>query len=185
MKILKIKSLLLFSLILSVFFLSCQKDKGLSPEDITESVNKTFPGVERALWPHFQKFEEEAMARGLSIDLVQEGITGRIVAINENGVIGQCNYNSHQSNHVTVDKNFWDQASANFKEFVVFHELGHCSLFRGHLESATAVGRVNVCTSIMRSGTGACRDNYHTATREAYLDELFLAKNAPNIFEDN
>jgi len=185
MKILKIKSLLFFSLLLSVFFLSCQKDERLSPEDITESVNTRFPGVERALWPHFQKFEEEALARGISIDLVQEGISGRIATINDNGVIGQCNYNSHLSNHVTVDKNFWDQASTNFKEFVVFHELGHCSLLRGHLEEATPLGRVNVCTSIMRSGTGGCRDNYHTATRETYLDELFLAKDAPNIFEDN
>ena len=185
MKILNIKSLLLFSLLLSVFFLSCQKDEGLNPEEITETVNKSFPGVEEALWPHFQKFEEEALARGLIIDLVREGITGRIATIDGNGVIGQCNYNSHLSNHVTVDEDFWAEASNNFREFVVFHELGHCSLFRGHLESARAVGRVNVCTSIMRSGTGDCRDNYHSATREEYLDELFLAEDVPDIFEGN
>ncbi|MEL6923639.1 MAG: hypothetical protein AAFO94_06275, partial [Bacteroidota bacterium] len=159
----------------------CQKDDSLSPEEITELSNKQFPNVDQALWIYFQQFEEQALARGISIDLVQAGITGRIREISEQGVAGQCNYNSHQANHVIIDKTFWDRTPPIYREFVVFHELGHCSLLRGHLE--TAVGRANVCTSIMRSGTGDCRDNYTSGTRSSYLDELFLAENVPTIFD--
>ncbi len=57
-----------------------------------------------------------------------------------------------------------------FREFVVFHELGHCDLGRDHRDEAFDNG---VCVSIMRSGLGDCRDYYHPRTREGYLDELF------------
>jgi hypothetical protein len=56
---------------------------------------------------------------------------------------------------------------------VVFHELGHCYLGRGHSEETHPNG---VCKSIMRSGNGGCFDNYNSTTREAYLDELFSGK---------
>lgn len=69
-----------------------------------------------------------------------------------------------------MDETFWNTTSDRGKEFVVFHELGHCFLLRNHLEDTFLGG---TCTSIMRSGTGSCRDNYGRLTRETYLDELF------------
>jgi len=56
------------------------------------------------------------------------------------------------------------------KELIVFHELGHCFLQRGHREDALPNG---ACVSIMRSGIEDCLDNYTSETRSFYIDELF------------
>ncbi len=130
----------------------------------------TFPNVDKALWPHFEKFEQEADLRGLKIDLADAVITGYISDISTNHVLGQCSYSNIDPYKVTIDKPFWDNASELAREFVVFHELGHCYLGRLHDEST---GFRGVCESIMRSGTGACKDNYNISTRSKYLDELF------------
>jgi len=71
---------------------------------------------------------------------------------------------------VTVDRDFWLNSNGNFQEFIVFHELGHCFLHRGHREDSDAQG---ACISIMRSGLEDCQDNYNLLTREQYIDELF------------
>lgn len=165
-----------FSLLLILgtlmFATSCVED-----ESITETEDELlpigeFPGVDPALWSYFSSFEEEAAARGLDIDLYLANITGVISEIDEEHVAGQCTYSSNAPNAVTIDKTFWDRSNVIFREFVVFHELGHCFLGRGHEEGTNADG---TCTSIMRSGIEDCRDNYRPTTREVYLDELFGA----------
>ena len=156
-----------------VFFSSCQPDGSL---DLTEEEEflpiDQFPGVDPALWSYFSSFEEEAAARGLDIDLFAANITGEIAEIDEEHVAGRWTFSSAAPNAVTIDKSFWDQSSQLFREFVVFHELGHCFLGRGHEEGTNVNG---TCKSIMRSGVEDCRDNYRTTTRAAYLNELFGA----------
>lgn len=155
------------------FFTACQPDEEL---DLTTEEELLplgqFPGVDPALWSYFANFEAEAAARGLDIDLYVSNITGEIAEIEEEHVAGRCTFSSAAPNAVTIDKTFWDQSSVLFREFVVFHELGHCFLGRGHEEGTNPNG---TCTSIMRSGVEDCRDNYRTTTRTAYLDELFGA----------
>ncbi|MEM7104852.1 MAG: hypothetical protein AAF502_17070 [Bacteroidota bacterium] len=159
-------------LLLAMLITSCNKESiSLTPaQDDPPTVSLLYPGVAEALWPYFHKFEEEGTLRGLEIDLTASGITGVIEAIDEDGVAGQCTYYSHQSNAISVDQEFWNISSPLWKEFIVFHELGHCFLDRGHTEDAFSNG---VCTSLMRSGLGDCFDNYSDDTRSYYLDELF------------
>ncbi len=160
-----------------VFFLgSCQIDDSISDivipdeEEEEEEVIAPYLGVDEALWVYFDRFEKEGIERGLEIDLRQAEVTGVIEELEEDGVAGQCTYGSHRSNHVIVDKAFWDNASDLLREFVIFHELGHCDLARDHREAYNPDG---TCQSIMASGAGDCRDNYRTFTRSSYLDELF------------
>jgi len=166
-----ISLLLIFGTLL--FFTSCVED-----EELTETSEEEFlplgefPGVDPALWSHFSNFEKEAAERGLDIDLYLANITGEISEIDEEHVAGQCSYSNRAPNAVTIDKTFWDRTNDLYREFVVFHELGHCFLGRGHDEETNANG---TCNSIMRSGVEDCRDNYRTTTRAAYLDELFGA----------
>jgi len=89
---------------------------------------------------------------------------------NENNVIGTCQYGGFTADRITIDDLFWERSSNLGKEFVVFHELGHCFLHREHLEDSTSNG---ICVSLMRSGNGECRDAYNARNREFYLDELF------------
>ncbi|WP_020526450.1 hypothetical protein [Flexithrix dorotheae] len=163
-----IKLSILFFLALSTNSCSDSADLANQEEEISEVVG--YPNVDEELWPYFEKFEIEGKQEGWDIDLVKEGITGTIAEIEENNVLGQCSFNRANPNHVMIDKTFWSTASDRFKEFVVFHELGHCFLLRDHLEDVNVNG---TCVSIMRSGTGFCRDNYTAFTRENYIDELF------------
>ncbi len=147
-------------------FSNCKKDEPI----ITEPILRTFPRVDQELWSLFEAFEIEGAKRGFDIDLVTEGISGRIQSIEQEHVAGQCSYNEIFPGNIIVDAEFWRNSSNSFKEFIVFHELGHCYLHRDHREDVDEFGR---CLSIMRSGLEPCRDNYTILTREEYLDELF------------
>ena len=152
------------------------------PAPINEEIPEEpvgFANVDEALWDYFDRFEQEAATRGITIDIRSEDITGQISEIHDEDVVGTCNYNYRTPNKVTIDLSFWTRAGDRYREFVVFHELGHCVLYREHRETANAN---NICESIMRSGTGSCFDNYNRATRSAYLDELFDPKFKGDIF---
>lgn len=152
----------------------CDNDGNELINNPTQDEEATFPGVDQALWPLFIAFEDEAAERGFNIDLRAAGITGFIEEIEERHVAGRCNYNFRQPNRVTIDEQFWNRSSNSFREMIVFHELGHCFLFRDHEERILSNG---ACASIMRSGNGSCLDNYNLRTRENYIDELFENSN--------
>ena len=153
----------------SIIFMLCLLSS--CEEDLFQTSNSDtgYPGVDQRLWTYFDDFEYEARRRGYHFDLVELEITGVIENIPENGVAGTCQYGNHLS-HVTVDNNYWNASSYIDREFVVFHELGHCVLSRGHSEASFQNG---ICQSIMASGTGSCLSAYTINNREYYLDELF------------
>jgi len=156
------------NLLLSVIvILSCQ----FTSCGYVEEKSVTYQSFPSELWSSLETFEKEASIRGLTIDLNSMDVYGVIEEIEQQHVAGSCQYSSNQPNKITIDKEFWDQASSLGKEFVMFHELGHCILSRGHRESADANGQ---CISIMQSGLGSCILAYGSATRSKYLDELFL-----------
>lgn len=170
----------LFLFLLIGLLASCQPDEETVVSEPIVNTTKSYPGVNQELWVYFQRFEEEAEARGVAIDLRANKITGVINEISEDRVLGQCNFNPNRPNHLIIDKTFWTSASERFREFVVFHELGHCSLFREHREDTLPTG---ACASIMRSGKEDCRDNYSSATRNFYLNELYDEAFFDDIFK--
>ena len=140
------------------------EDEELVPDNIQD-----FGDVDQRLLSYFQSFEEEAALRGIDINITDFGTTGEISDIPENGVAGTCEYGAH-INHVTVDLNYWNNTSELEREFVVFHELGHCVLHLDHNDTSFSNG---LCVSLMASGTGGCRNAYNNQNREYYIDELF------------
>ncbi|MDF9796205.1 hypothetical protein OKW21_001468 [Catalinimonas alkaloidigena] len=150
---------------------ACTQDNDLIVPKITTSDVPLYPDVDDALHTYFSRFEDEARQRGLSYDLSELGISGVIEEIDEEHIAGQCAYSRFTNpRKITIDKTFWDHFSDAYKEFIVFHELGHCVLNRSHLETSFFNG---VCKSIMRSGNGECFDFYSSSTRAYYVDELF------------
>ena len=153
-----------------VILQACEKTATITPTNTpTPSVGQ-FTNVASPLWVYFQRFEEEALTRGLEVNLNAFNLTAEIRELDGEGVAGQCSYNHVDPNHIIINKEFWEVASDLLKEMVIFHELGHCYLYRDHREGTDNIGR---CISIMRSGLGTCRDGYNASTRSAYLDELF------------
>lgn len=126
--------------------------------------------VDSALIPYIERFEQEAVARGVKFDINEEGIDAKIAHIPTNGVLGYCNHKKDENNLITISKLYWEKATDLEREYVVFHELGHCFLDREHFDDEDKAG---VCISIMAAGTSTCAVNYTVKTRAALLDELF------------
>ena len=126
--------------------------------------------IDVPLLEYFDRFAAEAAIRNVVIDYKEMMISGDIRVISTPNVIGQCGHTEEEPNVVIVDKFYWDDADELEREFLVFHELGHCALKRGHIDDSDIQGN---CVSMMTSGTGLCNINYTTATREDLLDELF------------
>lgn len=126
-----------------------------------------FRQVDYRLKPYFERFQEEASIRDFNLDF--EDIEGKIAELD--GVGGQCVHNTEFPDVVLIDEIFWTQADDIDREFIVFHELGHCILNRTHLDTKNAD---NTCKSLMHSGISGCRFIYDDENREEYLDELFF-----------
>jgi len=126
--------------------------------------------VDSQLQVFFEEFSTEAQIRGLEIDLTEMDVSGFFDNIEDQLTMGQCKQYDDDSKEVVIDADHWNKLSSTEKEYLVFHELGHCVLGREHLNTKDDRGN---CVSIMQSGEGGCRDNYSTNKRTDYLDELF------------
>ncbi len=151
------------AVIMALFILGCTKD-----EDLTGFQAE----IDARLQVYFDSFQEEAAARGVVIDYNVLRINGQISDL-EGNISGQCQSNSIEPNLVIVDPAFWARSNELEREFLIFHELGHCGLDRNHLDATLPDG---TCSSMMHSGTSGCRNNYNQATRTYYLDELFYGQ---------
>ena len=160
-KTLKIQSwqTAILSLFLLTASISCHKDETI---DLF---------VDSSLQEYFDRFAAEGALRNVTVDFEASRVSGYIRLIRTPNVIGQCAHDDTKPNTVIIDWTYWMSADDLEKEFLVFHELGHCVLNREHLDDADAQGN---CISIMTSGTGACHINYTPGTRKKLLDELFL-----------
>ena len=156
------KHIILLAAILTIIT-ACTKE---SSENIENFSYYLHPEIE----VYFERFEAEGKLRGQDIDLQALQISGHLEDIEGEKVLGQCFSNPNEPNSISIDAPFWEKASDTEKEFVIFHELGHCYLGRSHLDSKKANGR---CVSMMHSGTNGCRFIYNSSTRSDYLDELF------------
>ena len=132
--------------------------------------------VDARLLPYFDRYEAEAARRGIAVDLTAVQLTAHVVEIDEDGVAGECTYDPSAPNRLVVDEALWDQTDGGtpeddlLREYVVFHELGHCERLRAHREDRNPEGR---CVSLMASGVGDCRPSYGASNRDLLLDELF------------
>jgi hypothetical protein len=147
---------------------ACQSSLSPEPTTLTD-----FDKIDSRLWPYFNEFELLANSFGLNIDLSLYDLTAEIKQINENHIAGICQYTNRSNNrYIQIDQDFWNNSNSLYREYIIFHELGHCILGRDHLEGCRVDGSY---LSLMRSGNGNCRDRYTSTTRNYYLNELFGA----------
>ena len=144
-----------------ITLLGCQKEQALEEAYI-----------EDILQPYFTAFVEEASIRGIVVDFIQNPVSGSITEELEDGISAQCQHDNDAPNRLLVSRLAWSRSNELQREFLVFHELGHCYLGRSHLDDKDHSGS---CISIMHSSSSSCRNNYSLSTRENYLDELFNA----------
>lgn len=154
----KFNYLFLFIPVLICCFVACEEE----PE----------PDIDPLLLPYIEAFVFEANERDYDISIDSLGILVQFENISDPSVIGRCQRSETGENEsIAVDPIYWKLATELEKEYVMFHELGHCVLNRSH---TTAADANDICLSIMEPGTGElCMSNYDETTRAALLDELF------------
>lgn len=150
---------LLFFLFLGSLFVACEKQN--SSPSLT---------VDEAFQPYFEAFEQAGAERGLAVELGAEDIGAVFSSELEAQMAGKCTKFSTGARIIYIDQQSWAGRSELEREFLVFHELGHCYLDRPHLDEADENG---FCVSIMQSGEGACTSQYTWVNRAQLLDELF------------
>lgn len=126
--------------------------------------------VDEELQEYFDRFQAEGQLRGNTVDFNLIKVEGYLSNTLAPSISGQCQHDPSHPDRVLINATFWNRATTIEKEFLVFHELGHCYLQRPHLDTRDSRG---YCLSIMHSGATVCRNNYSDVTRQSYLDELF------------
>ncbi|MEM6763590.1 MAG: hypothetical protein AAF824_14955 [Bacteroidota bacterium] len=125
--------------------------------------------VDSELIQYFQSFQEEAAIRGVIVNYEENPVEGTFTEF-EGNIAGQCAYYADAPPVVSIDIDYWNRSDTYEREFVVFHELGHCFLGRPHDNTTSENG---LCVSMMNSGESGCINAYGRLSRNQYLDELF------------
>jgi hypothetical protein len=158
-----------FTTILSLLFLSCGKGNN------KDSGYKIGPnGYEFNQF--VSKFQTYANSRKVKVDLGNINIQFDNSLLGTN-TIGVCYGNTKK---IGINMIFWDswtkQKKTNAMEELIFHELGHCALFRSH---STELSNTNTSTKVPSTimyPTFINADTY-TLNQTYYINELFN----PNI----
>lgn len=90
-------------------------------------------------------------------------------------VIGYCYLPNPSSPILAIDQGYWGNSPTEERLALVFHELGHCLLYREHNDGMIQVHGMNYPSSLMHSIL--IPGPYLWAHWDYYLDELFLAEN--------
>jgi len=166
-------SYLLFIFLLLI--VACKKEKNITVETETRKNVYIVPGLEK----YVDRFFAEAKKRGLSLnendlEVVFQDVRGFCG-------YGYPNYQNTNLRRVEIDPGCWKDQRENWKEALMFHELGHAVLRRIHFNSVLPNG----LAKSMMCGTGIdynkCSDQHGTTLyssftpklRDYYLDELF------------
>ena len=84
--------------------------------------------------------------------------------------VGLCRFYSRGPNQIELSRSNWNRGTETFKEMLLFHELGHCALGRGHFNATHSGGRPE---SLMNSWLFS--QNFYRQHRDEYLKELFTS----------
>ncbi|MFN8349089.1 MAG: hypothetical protein U0X91_29080 [Spirosomataceae bacterium] len=131
--------------------------------------------------PYVQAFVNEAKARGLELKI--DNLIVEFAPPEGDFVCGMCKTPTKRQKHITLGtQDFcWKQSSAQTREALLFHELGHCYLARLHTSKKFADGTYaslmnpddtevySICQYPINGGA----DCDKRVRRQYYIDELF------------
>lgn len=114
----------------------------------------------------FSEFKQLAQAYGTFLQ--REDILFSFETFFWGSTAGVCYYQSRSPNRIELSSSHWSRGSETFKEMLLFHELGHCAMGRGHNNGRYSDGRPE---SLMNSWL--FNQQLYRTNREQYLKELF------------
>ncbi len=88
---------------------------------------------------------------------------------------GVCFQYPDGTKEVIIRKSWWDGANQDYRESLLFHELGHCSLDREHTDEVLVTSKERTYKASLMSSVIVGPNDYKDL-RDEYLKELFLQK---------
>jgi len=125
-----------------------------------------YSNIDSNLLPYVESFINEAKIRG--IDIYPDNLKVNFGCLNGEAE-GRTLY---ETSSIIIDSssNAW---KSGMREQLVFHELGHLLLNRGHDNNFYESKPFNICKSIMSSNDSPYYEKKYSFRREYYINELF------------
>lgn len=144
-----------YSLFVSHFFIISLNEKEIESNFLPIYSSFVFEGKKRGI--NLENY-------GLSINMVSESLNRD----NQKGVetLGHCSVLLYNKPKVSISEVLWNKASNIEKEMILFHELGHGLLLKGHTNTENSNKKSLMNKFIFSEKT-------YIENREYYLDELF------------
>lgn len=146
--------MLLSFILLTACNQSLQVDKGVS---ITSDFK-----------PYVQDFIDEGKAVGKTI--VIDNLSIHFIPALDGSVIGECWDRGHGTTgipSILISKEYWDYANDVERRVLLFHEMGHCVLWRDHVETWQPFGVTSIMYPYLEGWT------MYTNNWAYYMHELF------------
>ena len=86
---------------------------------------------------------------------------------------GMCSRGSDGRHTIYINRSLWGRISDNYRRMIIFHELGHCRLNRGHSNKLDDNGAQK---SLMHEHL-FISESYFAKREEQYIEELFRPYN--------
>lgn len=128
--------------------------------------HKAVLSIEPLLGQYVVDFEAEALWHNKP--LIVEDLVVKFGPMVDHDSVGYCWQPANGTPVVVIDAAYWQTISAAEQEILMFHELGHCVLHRGH---NNALDSNHMPSSIMY--WQLFDGSYYETNRESYLHELF------------
>lgn len=150
---------------LIIFFISLMTVGCMQEPKLIYSIDSEFA-------PHLEVFKAEAQQRGIPMNI--NNLVMRFTkAFDKSETLAQCQYGTTPT--ILVGLDFWNYSDPKTREQVIFHELGHCILGRGHLDDSVNLGGYNIIPKSIMS-TLLFSTTYYDHNRTYYIDELFAGR---------
>ena len=101
---------------------------------------KNFYYIEKEFVPYISDFKKLSGDKNFEIkNHIVFGSLSWSDKDDKDNTVGLCEYHKRK---VTIDKGYWQTLDSFEKEELIFHELGHCTLFRGHTDTKSSDGTI-------------------------------------------
>lgn len=117
--------------------------------------------------PYLERFVQYSKQRGRSVSGDINVLYGNLKGTH----LGMCDEGWLRSPHVEINRDAWKLASESTREMMLFHELGHCLLSRGHRDGDANFKSARIPVSLM--ATHGVSGTLYEKFQDYYLNELF------------
>jgi len=122
--------------------------------------------------PYLDAYIVEANKRGVETKFEETGLSIDFTEKQSGILSGVCFIGQHK---IEIDRSDWNTLSDNEKEGLIFHELGHCHLDRGHTNVLLPNGewKSRMRGDPFEDEMMSTNVNYSGRRRDYYIEELF------------